>query len=102
MNFITWFRSLTKPADVFKEEKKNAGLFEAIKNVGVAGLVLGVVCAILIGVVSFLLTGVMMDIGAGEWYEIDIILILIELAAIIILCVILSITGLLIESGFCS
>jgi len=58
MNFMDWFRSLTKPAEVFKEEKKNASLVNAIKNVGVAGLIAGVIFGFILGVIMLLFASV--------------------------------------------
>jgi len=40
--FQKWYNALTKPKETFKKEKKNASLKEAIKNIGLGGLIGGV------------------------------------------------------------
>lgn len=44
--FLKWRDALTKPKETFKKEKKNASLSEALKNIGLAGLIAGVIQAI--------------------------------------------------------
>ncbi len=43
--FQKWFDALTKPKETFRKEKKNASLFEAIKNIGLGGLIGGGIAA---------------------------------------------------------
>lgn len=44
--FQKWYDALTKPKETFKKEKKNASLSEAAKNIGLAGLIAGIIQAI--------------------------------------------------------
>lgn len=98
MNFGNWFKSLVNPAEVFREEKKNADLFEAIKNVGVAGSAAGVVYALIFGVFLFFFANMMEGI-IGVKADIGIALVL-TIITIIILYPIFTIIGFLIASGF--
>ncbi len=50
--FEKWCDALTKPKETFRKEKKNASLSEAAKNIGLAGLIVGIIQAIVVLAVS--------------------------------------------------
>jgi len=63
ISFRNWFKSLITPAEVFREEKNNANLIGAVKNVGVsAGLVLVVMYVLILGSIF----GITLIFGGGK------------------------------------
>lgn len=41
--FEKWYNALTKPKETFKKEKENASFSEAVKHIGLAGLIAGLI-----------------------------------------------------------
>ncbi len=46
--FQKWYGALIKPKETFKKEKKNADYSEAVKHIGIAGLIFGIISFIFV------------------------------------------------------
>ena len=87
INIHSWFRSLINPAEVFREEKKNANLVGAVKNVGVSvGLFLVLMYALI-----FCLIGIMA--GEGVVTVIIVAINMIFLVSIIYIIILFMLSG---------
>ena len=70
MEFKTWLDALIYPKETFRAEKERASLGDAIKNVGLAGLICGVIFGLLFGLfgglsfgdITFLIIALMLSI----------------------------------------
>jgi len=102
MNFSNWFKSLVNPVEVFREEKKNADLVEAVKIVGITGFILSIFYAISYVISTFLFADMMTNMGMADayWGESGSMgMVLLVGILIVILCFIFNILFFLIQSG---
>ncbi len=95
MDFLTWFDALVYPKSTFRSlsEREKASLGNAVKNVGVAGLIAGVIFGLLFGLFGGLL---LLGIVGGALGGITFLIIV--LIASTIIFPILSLIGLFVNS----